>query len=115
MTEGTSSKDRHPAAVWSEMLLGQPVQDLAGRHLGVVEAVVTSPAGRLHRIGLRTSRNDYRLHFYRAEGAKLSLHLIVLPLSASCVGHIVLPADRPVGKPFRLFFDRGRRALLRTP
>jgi hypothetical protein len=115
MSETTPIKHRHPAAMWSEMLLGQPVEDLTGRHLGVVEAVVTSPAGRLHRIGLRTSRNDYRLHFYRAEGAQLHLDLIVLPLTASCLGHVVLPTDPPARKRFRLFFDRRRKALLRTP
>jgi len=114
MTEGTPAKDRHPAAIWSELLLGQPVQDRTGRYLGVVEAVATSPAGRLVRIGLRTSRNDYRLHFYNPEGAELHLDLIVLPVQADCLGHVMLPPDRPDGKRFRLFFDRRRKSLLRT-
>ena len=114
MTDSTPKEDRHPAVIWSELLLGQPVEDRKGCFLGVVEAVVTSPAGRLPRIGLRSSRNDYRLHFYNPEGAELHLDLIVLPVQTGCLGHIVLPADRPDRKRFRLFFDRRRKSLLRT-
>jgi hypothetical protein len=114
MTEGTPTRYRHPAAVWSDMLLGQPVEDLTGHHIGVIEAVVTSPAGRLHRIGLRTSRDDYRLHFYPAEGALLHVDRVVLPVSASCLGHLVLPGAQTGRKRFRLFFDRRRKALLRA-
>jgi hypothetical protein len=114
MTELKPWQYRHPAAAWRDLLMGQAVQDQAGRHLGIVEAVSTSSGGRLRRIGVRASRRDKSLHFLSAEGAEFCADHIVVPVEAPRTNYLVLPVETLRPGRFRLFFDRRRRSLLRT-
>ena len=68
------STRQHPATIWGELLMGQPVQDRGGRGLGIVEAVTTSRGGRLRRLGVRANGHDARIRFFSAEGAEQHLH-----------------------------------------
>lgn len=114
MAELERSAHQHPAVAWGEMLMGQTVLDRAGRHLGVVEAVATSGSGRLRRIGVRANRDDDRITFFGVEGAEMHLEHIVLPIDTAQLWQLEVPLDAHGRKRFRLFFDRRRKALLRT-
>jgi hypothetical protein len=100
--------------VWADLLIGMSAQDRDGRDLGVVKAVVTSPSGRLYRVGVRAADSDCRIHFLSAERAELHLEYMVLQLDAPQPEHVLKPIDRSGNQRFRLFFDRRRRSLLRT-
>jgi hypothetical protein len=114
MSENNSLQPRHAAVVWADLLIGMSVQDRQGRNLGVVKAVVSSPSGRLYRIGVRASAGDCRLRFLSAVSAELHLEYMVLQVDAPCPEHAQMLIDRSPNQRFRLFFDRRRRSLLRT-